>query len=47
MTLLFISGGLTVMVILCVVAYNKGYDAGYGQAYTDVRKWHPVEDITP
>ena len=38
MTMIFIASGITVLVILCVLAHNIGYNAGYGQAINDVRE---------
>ena len=35
----YISFGLSVLIILCLIAYKFGHDAGYEQATEDVRKW--------
>jgi len=47
LTLLFISTGLTVLAIVCVIVYNKGYDAGYEQATIDVRFGATGRKTTP
>ena len=34
----YISGGISLLIIMCVVFYSIGYNAGYEQATIAVRK---------
>ena len=47
MMLGYISGGLTVLIVLCALLYKIGYDTGYKQATIDVRKWVKKEEAHP
>jgi len=47
MMLGYISGGLTVLILICVVVHNIGYEAGYKQATKDVREWVKKGGISP
>lgn len=47
MILVFVFSGLTVLVVMCIVAYGHGYDVGYDQATTDVHNWIKRQETTP
>jgi len=34
----YISGGISVLIMLCLMAHQLGYDAGYKQAVEDARR---------
>jgi len=36
----YISGGIAVLIMLCLMAHELGYRAGYKQAVKDIRKHH-------
>jgi len=47
MMLGWISGGLTLLIVMCFMSYRIGYDGGYKQATKDVREWVKKEETTP
>lgn len=43
----YISGGISVLIIMCLIAYKFGHDDGYRQATEDVHSWIEKEKTTP
>ena len=43
----YVSFGLSILIIMCLVAYKFGYDAGYAKATKTVRVWFKDHKTTP
>ena len=43
----YISGGVAVLIMLCLMAHQLGYDAGYKEAIKDVREHREKQWIAP
>ena len=47
MTIGYISGGISVLIIMCFLMYRIGYNTGYIRATIDVREWIRKREATP
>ena len=43
----YISLGMSVLIIMCLIAYKFGYDDGYIQATKTIRVWFKDHKTTP